>query len=320
MDPIITVTLNPAIDRVIEVSGFAVGAHQRGRLIARAAAGKGVNVSRVLASLGVGNTATGFVGAGDLEFFEQSLAECAEHGAATRPQFLAVKGCTRENLTIIDPESGVETHVRDLGMETSPADIDRLSKKINLLARPGGVVVFSGSLPPGMEIDAAVGLIDLAVSKGAKVAVDGPGALLQAVADRPLWLVKPNVSELAEAVGRAGQSLCDDDVVASARGLGEKSGVVIVSRGSAGGYMIAEGSAWLGQVRIDQGLIRSTVGCGDALLAGFIAAQQTGHDLPQSYRHALAVATAAALEPVPGRVNTATAAELLLAASVERLE
>jgi 1-phosphofructokinase family hexose kinase len=319
MASIITVTLNPAIDRVIEVAGFAVGAHQRGRLLDRVPAGKGVNVSRVLASLGVESIATGFVGAEELGFFEHFLAGGPERGAgpAVRPQLLAVHGHTRENITIIDPKSGIETHIRDLGFKVSPADVDRLRKKLNLLAKPGAVVALCGSLPPGMAIDAAVGLVDLAMAKGASVAVDGSGALLRALADRSLWLLKPNIQELAEAVGRAGDSLSDDDVVTHGRALGENAEVVIVSRGSAGGYLFAEGSVWLGQVSIDAELIRSTVGCGDALLAGFIAARLRGHDPRESYRHALAVATAAALEPAPGCVDPAEVANLLPAASVE---
>ena len=309
----ITVTLNAAIDRVMQIEGFRVGGHQRGCQVARVLAGKGVNVSRALAQLGVGNIATGFVGRGQLQAYEQSL-----EGTGVRPQFLAVDGDTRENVTIIDPLAGVETHIRDEGAAVSAADVGRLSKKLNLLARPGSLVMLCGSLPPGLPPESAVGFLDLAVAGGARVVVDGPGALLEAAVDRRPWLIKPNVEELGAMIGRAAMS--DNEIREAGKSLSQRCHVVMVTCGAAGGYLFIDGSAMMGQVSFDPSRVVSTVGCGDVLLGAFVACHLSGKDARSSYRYALAAATAAAVEQQPGRFSPALVEELLPDTSVEHAD
>ncbi len=310
MDQIVTITLNPAIDRIVEVRGFQVGGHLKGRTLSRIPAGKGVNVSRTLHLLGAASIALGFVGRDQLEEYEQSLS-----GTLVQPQFLAVKGTTRENITIIDPDSDVETHVRDRGVTPTATDLDRLRAKLELLARPNRIVILSGSLPPGISVGYALELIDLASSRGAKVVVDGPGALLQNLSDRKLELIKPNVAELSEMSGQT--TLADSDLVRLGRNLARKINVVIITCGAAGGYLFTAESAFIGQVAVAPGRIKSTVGCGDCMLGAFVAAQQHGADVIGSYRQALAAATAAAVDPLPGRFDPAAADRLLAQTAVE---
>ncbi len=351
LEPIITVTLNAAIDRVMEVENFHVGGHLRGRLLARVPAGKGVNVSRTLAHAGIPSVATGFVGRDQLDDFDRSFADLA-----VQSQFLGLDGDTRENVTLIDPAGGVETHIRDVGPTPTPKDLERLRNKLNLLAKPDGLIVFSGSVPSGVDAGAVVDLVDLALSKGAKVAVDGPGALLHALDDRKLWLVKPNVDELAamlsgtvtDQAGTATEAsvpdgdastapscacasaagagvdhadaLSDDRIVAIGRELSRRIHVVIVTCGSAGGYLFIDGSALMGQVAMESKNVVSTVGCGDAMLAAFVAAQSKGKDVKASYEYALAVASAAALHNTPGVFDPAVAKKLLAKASVTAIK
>lgn len=311
-DTIITVTLNPAIDRIMEIAGFQVGGHQRGETVARVPAGKGVNVARALSELGVASIATGFVGRGQLEEYETSFRD-----SLVQPQFLAVDGRTRENVTVIDPTSATETHLRDKGLSPTPSDIGRLRNKINLLAKPDRLFVFSGSLPTGMETSHVVELTDIVLSKGAKVAVDGPGDLLAALRDRALWLIKPNRDELA-VLDRAstgqihGQgSHGEDEIRRIASALTDRIGVVIVSCGAAGGYLFSSQTSLRGRVDFDPARVRSSVGCGDCLLAAFIAAQNRGDGIESAYRYALSVATAASFEVVPGRFARAGVETLL---------
>ena len=326
-DTIITVTLNPAIDRIMEIAGFQVGGHQRGETVARVPAGKGVNVSRALSELGVASIATGFVGRGQLEEYEASF-----HNSLVRPQFLAVEGRTRENVTVIDTTTATETHLRDKGLAPTPADVVRLRNKINLLAKPGRLFVFSGSLPTGVDTAGAVKLIDVAISKGARVAVDGPGELLAALRDRSLWLIKPNRKELAEMVaastggaevggqGDAQPSLDDKDILRIASEFTDHVDVVIVSCGAAGGFLLSAQRSLRGRVDFDTTLARSSVGCGDCLLGGFIAARCEGMDEEESYRRALAVATAAAMEVVPGQFARKNIESLLGLSIVEPVQ
>lgn len=310
MDRIVTITMNPAIDRILEVPGFQIGGHQKGRLLERVPAGKGLNVSQTLAVLDVPSIATGFVGETEREMYEKCF-----QGTCVKPQFLTVAGTTRENITIIDPETNVETHVRAGGITTTPAALDRLRNKISLLAKEGNVMIFAGSLPPGVEIDYAVGLIDLMLAKKARVVIDGPGELLRAVRDRKLWLIKPNLDELAVMHER--EKLTDSEAVDLGRTLSQSTRTVMVTCGSAGAYLFIEGAAFLGQVDIAASAVRSAVGCGDAMLGGFIAAQHRGDNVKKSFVYALAIASATATNDVPGHFDPACADDLLSKTNVE---
>ena len=161
------------------------------------------------------------------------------------------------------------------------------------------------------------------LAKGGRVAVDGSGELLRALKDRKLWLIKPNVEELAAMGEDAGKpaAMSDQEVVRIGRELSRRVRVVIVSRGSAGGYLFIDGSALLGQVELfPSARLRSSVGCGDCLLGAFIAAQLRGDDVRKSYEYALAVATAAAMDTMPGQFDPAVVTELLGRTSVEPVE
>ncbi|UCE60451.1 MAG: hexose kinase [Phycisphaerales bacterium] len=310
MNTIVTVTLNTSIDRLIEVGNFHVGGHLKGRLLRRVPAGKGVNVSRALSSLGVASIATGFVGCEELDQYDRSF-----DGQRVQPQFLAVRGITRENITLIDPQAHNETHIRDTGIVPSETDLERLRRKIDLLAKPGAHVIFSGSLPPGVENDYAVELVDITIRAGARVIIDAPGDFLRAVRTRDIDLLKPNVQELGEM--HETDSLSDDRIVTLGRALSESIRVVMVTCGSAGGYLFVNDSAFLGQVDVAPELIRSTVGCGDAMLAAFVTAQIRGDNPVDSYRFALAVASAAATHEIPGTFESNIAEQMLALTSVE---
>ena len=194
---IVTVSLNPAIDRVIEVPDFKPGAHQVGREVSRIAGGKAVNVSRVLAALGVPNIATGFLGQENRADFEQILK-----GPLVKDELFLLPGRTRENVTIADPTTGRETHIRDLGLEVPAPALGRLVSKLKLLCSRRPVVIFGGSRPPGISVEVFAELVSNCISAGARVAVDASGEGLAAMAGKPLWLVKPNADELAQLVGR----------------------------------------------------------------------------------------------------------------------
>ncbi|MCH7814055.1 MAG: 1-phosphofructokinase family hexose kinase [Planctomycetes bacterium] len=309
-DPVVTVTLNPAIDRVIEVPGLKLGGHLSGRQRSRTPAGKGVNVSRTLAQLGHPSIATGFVGRDRLTEYEADLPV-----PQVQPQFLGIDGAMRENVTLVDRQTHTETHIRDRGPDVAEADLERMAKKLNLLARADRVMVLAGSLPPGMSVEQFARLVNICRQASARVALDVPGEVLAAVGDGPLWVIKPNLEELSVLLGRPIDD--DEQIIAAGRELSRRIHVVMVSRGSAGGYVFVRESALIGQVDLDSRQVVSTVGCGDALLAGFIAAQLEGRDVADSYRYALAVASAAAVQTRPGYVEPADVERFLQQTAVE---
>jgi fructose-1-phosphate kinase PfkB-like protein len=158
-------------------------------------------------------------------------------------------------------------------------------------------------------------LVDAARSRGADVAVDGPGDLLAALRGRELWLIKPNTDELAAMLGA--ETMSPDTIQRTGLELAEKVRYVMVSRGTDGAFLFNGSTAFVGRCDLDRSRVKSTVGCGDALTAGFIAARHRGHDAPTSFSHALAVAAAAAMEGIPGRVNRAALAGFLPKAQVD---
>jgi len=284
---VITVCLNPTIDRVIEVDGFTIGAHQVGREILRAPGGKAINVSRVLAALGVRSVATGFLGADNRTGFDAVLDD-----PLVADEFFALPGRTRENVTITDRRTRQETHIRDVGLAVDPRSLDRLMRKLSLMSRPGNVVVFSGSLPPGIDAEDFDRMVTGCIEAGAHVAVDTSGPALRTMAGKSLWLVKPNAPELAELAGRELADL--DEQLATARALTADVRHVLLTRGGEGAYLLTGALAVHARADVDPALLRNTVGCGDALLGAFVGATCRGLSARDALVEAIAVATASA--------------------------
>jgi len=317
---VITVALNTAIDRILEVQGFKVGEHARGRELSRFPAGKSINVSRALARLGQPSISTGFVGKAELDQFEGFME-------ATGPgriicQLLSVRGKTRENVTIIDPVAHTDTHIRDTGFKVVSGDVQRMLTKIGLLARPNTIIVISGSLPPGMDVQGLNLLLTVAISGGARVVLDVGGPLLNQLAagmlppdevenggedasstvpllgdpESPggIWMVKPNRQELAEMIGVV-KLESDEQILRAARRLARVIRYVPVTLGSDGAFLVTREQVLRGRLAVDPRRIANTVGCGDCMVAGMIDAYLKGGNDEQMLRRGMAVATANAL-------------------------
>lgn len=315
---IVTVTLNPAVDRVLEAPEFEVGKHVRARRIALFPAGKGVNVSRALSVLGRRSIATGFVGKNELHMFEEHL-ERAGKGAAVS-QFLVVRARTRDNTTVIDPVNETETHIIDEGFAVLPDDVQRISSKLAMLAREDVYMVFAGSLPPGMSAEALMAMIRRSVEQGARVIVDLSGAALDAISGQRVWCCKLNEEELAQAAG--GTSLDSDEAFFTAgRSLLVNNGgwldVVLASRGVQGAALFTAGAEFTGKVGVHPGRILTSVGCGDALLAGALDGHVRTGNWREALREGLAVATANAVVEEAGALRLEDIEEFRQAAIIE---
>jgi len=310
---IIAVALNPAIDRVLEVPNFKVGAHQSARTIARYPAGKAVNVARVLGLLDVPCTLTGLIGQGEVDYFESELA-----GSKVQMQLLVLPGSTRENVTIVDPAAHVETHLRDVGFEVAERDITRLKKKLLLLAGEGRLFVFSGSLPQGIAPADLADMVALCKNAGARVAVDASGAALAAAVEVRPWLIKPNQQELQALTGN--DTATAEQIVQAATKLTDLVETVLVSCGAEGGYLFADKTCLYGKCSLEPERIANTVGCGDSLLAGFLAGLYKGQPLPEAYRLALAVAAATATHLEAAKFTPQEIEEFLRRSEVQPIE
>ncbi len=301
---VISVALNPCWDRTLEVPGLEVGKHVRGRLLAVQPAGKAVNVARLLDALGTASVLTGLVGRDDRDRFAETFAK-----TRVRVELFETAAATRENITLVDPLSKTDTHIRDVGSPPSEEDLARLARKLGILAAKGTYVLVTGSLPPGVSARTFAGLLEVCIDRGAWVAVDSSGPGLEAVRRvRGLWLIKPNREELAELTGAslpaetAGAEALEA-VRAAAEPLRRRIDEVIVTLGAEGAVLLCRQGAWWARPHTDPATVLNTVGAGDALLAGYVHAHLEGRSPPERLRHGVACGTAATLQLRAGQVN-----------------
>lgn len=284
---ITTVTLNPAVDRVIEAEGLTLGQHAQVQTLRRIAGGKGVNVSGVLAGLGIDHAATGFLGQDNHSLFATALARMS-----VRDEFYLLDGATRENITLTDPTTGRDTHLRDRGLAVTPRDLGEFQAQLIARIEPGDQVLFCGSLPPGVSPDALAELTAACIDAEATVIVDISGPAATALRHQKLTLIKPNLDELADWCGKALPGR--DEQLKAARGLAQRFGMILLSAGAEGAYLVLREST-IHALVVDPPEPVNTVGCGDVLLGRFVGQLNLGLADDEALADAVATATASAV-------------------------
>ena len=231
---IVSVTLNPSLDRTVEVDRLECGAVLRTSSPVLQPGGKGVILTRALAHNGIASIAVLPVGGAEGVELSTFLEEA---GVLTR--LVPVSGRTRSNLTVAEPD-GTITKLNEPGSSLSSADFSALSTVLANLVGERDWVVFSGSIPPKCSGDQLVELMMSVRDLGASLAVDTSGEGLTAPISARPRLIKPNRAELAQAVGRELESI--SDVITAAEELRAR-GVerVLVSLGADGAVMVGEG-------------------------------------------------------------------------------
>jgi 1-phosphofructokinase len=287
---IVTVTPNPAIDRIVVVRGFRTGAINRATVDRVDIGGKGINVAQNLAGLGCEVMATGFLGTDAVRAVVPALA-----ASGIQSDFVNVSGDIRVNLKILDPASAEETEVNEAGPFVSDRTLHDLLEKLDRLARRCSVMVFSGSLPPGAPDDFYARCIRIAAAAGAKTVLDTAGAPLRHGISAAPDLVKPNQ---AEAEGLLGVSDIDPVIVAR-RLLEYGPRTVVLSLGDAGAVSVSASGIW--RAMLPELTVRNTVGAGDAMVAALAFALSRSLPAPDALRAgtALSAAAAASAAPVP---------------------
>jgi 1-phosphofructokinase len=281
---ILTLTLNPSLDRAIEIEQLVRGEVLRAANARVDPGGKGVNVSRALLANGVTSRAVLPCG-GDEGLHLVRLLRAEGVDLLTVP----ITGHTRSNVTLAEPD-GTVTKINEPGPMLSEAEFEAITAQVLAAAGSAEWVVASGSLPPGLPEDAFPQLCERLVKAGVRVAVDTSGPGLRAAAEAGVALLKPNREELAEVVAAPLDSL--RDVVEAARLLRSwGAGAVLASLGADGAVLVDGDCVVSGDSPVTRP--RSSVGAGDALLAGFLAAGARGEV-------ALALAWGAAAVSLPG--------------------
>mgnify|MGYP001159385626 CR=1 FL=1 len=287
---VVCIALNPALDQTIEVRDFKLGKVNRAQSAQIDAGGKGVNVASCLADYRSGVAISGLLGRDNAGLFEQLFEE-----KQITDHCLYVEGMTRVNTKLVDPERGLTTDNNLPGTALEPerieAEIQNLFSIVDELAATASWFVLSGSLPPAWPVDTYARIILRVRSHGRKVLLDASGkALAEGILAEPHAL-KPNEHELAELLGR---ELSGPESIAEAvRDLLEKHPeleCVAVSMGEQGALFFSRTeSLYARPLPVE---LVSTVGAGDAMVAGLVAAKL--ESLPLSACARLATAFSAA--------------------------
>jgi tagatose 6-phosphate kinase len=290
---ILTVTLNTALDVTYRVPRLAPNSVNRVESVHQRAGGKGVNVARVLRTVGQDALVTGFAGG------PTGAALRADLDAAGVPHDLvAINGDTRRTVTVVS-DSGT-TVLNEPGPSIADAEWTDFLATYSKLAQDADIVVLSGSLPPGLPRDAYAQLITKA---GVPTILDTAGdPLLAALPARP-HLIKPNIDELIDAT-----KLTDPfDAAAALRAAGAQT--VVASLGPAGLLAVTGDGTW--RAAPPQALPGNPTGAGDACVAALAAGLMAGTPWPVLVREAVALSAAAVLSSVAGDVDIRTFGRLL---------
>ncbi|NLC66376.1 MAG: 1-phosphofructokinase [Clostridium sp.] len=267
---IITITLNPAIDKTIELLDFRPGQVNRIQKARQDIGGKGINVSKALGSLDLTSTALGFLGGVYKEEFKEKLKQYNIKDFLT-----LIEDETRVNIKIVDLESKEVTDINDLGPTISETEINNFLMKFENKVRKEDIVVISGSLPRGIDIDFYKILISKAKASGAFIIFDADGSALREGLKAEPHIIKPNIHELE---GLAGMKLKSDyEIIKCCKEI-IKTGVekIIVSLGEKGSILVDKDKAY--KVSGQKVEVKSTVGAGDSMVAAIAYGLNKGLD------------------------------------------
>ena len=285
---IVTLTLNPSVDRTVEVETLARGEVMRALRVRVDPGGKGINVSRALATHDLPTRAVVTLGGAEGEHLVTLLRDTGIEIVPVR-----IQGSIRSNITVAEPD-GTTTKFNEPGAELSADELSAVITAVQDAVESADWLVASGSLPAGTPVSFYADLVQMLAGSGTRVAVDTSGPALEAVLAAGPTLVKPNRDELAEVTGQRLVTIADVVEAASRlRDLGAEA--VLASLGAEGAVLVDEDGAIHGRTPAVPPL--SSVGAGDAMLAGFLAGGGKGAD---ALVEALAWGAAAVRQPGSG--------------------
>jgi 6-phosphofructokinase 2 len=300
---ITTITLNPSLDQHITVDGLVMDGPNRWSRLHRYAGGKGIDVSRAIHEMGGRTIAYGFIG-GDAGRTVEILLD--EEGVPF--SFTPVKRETRTNFIITDSQSGHQTRIDAPGPHISKGEFERFQRKMQRLSPSPDLIVMGGSAPPGIPSNVYYTITREAKGFGVRSILDADGQwLAEGVKAKP-YLIKPNVREAAELLGR---ELPDEDaIIKAALNIVEMGVEIAVISRSQDGIIAATRDTVL-KVVPPEVKVKSTVGAGDCTIAGLALKLAGEESLAKACRLAVAMGTAAVLTPGTELARRSDVEELL---------
>ncbi len=312
---IITVTLNAAIDKSLSVPNFRLGRRHRTVEQRTLPGGKGVNVARTLKNLGQPVIATGFAGGATGTRIVEALTQ-----ESILSDFVRTREESRTNTAVNDPTSGTETEINERGPEVSAREVQLFRDKLLYLARGADIVVFAGSLPPGVDSAIYAEMIPELRRLGVTTFVDAEGEPMRLAIRAEPDVVSPNVLEAEELVGHEFNDE-QDRVVAACEllELGAREAIVTLPDGCVANVVV-DGRPALRRVRIARREAVAAIGAGDAFLAGYVAARYEGSAPDECLRYGVACGAESTQRLGAGVVDPQGVGRLLAGVDVERLE
>lgn len=311
---ILTVTPNVALDVTYRIGRLEAGSSLRVSAVSARAGGKGVNVARVLHALGHDVLVTGQVGGG------AGAAVVADLDVAGIPHHLVpVAGETRRTIAVVDAD-GEATTLLEPGPTIQAAEWSCLVETVRALSARATAVVLSGSLPPGVPVDAYATLVRTVRATGVPVLLDSSGPSLLAGLGAGPTLIKPNLPELRaitpDVAAEGGDELLHR--AEALRSLGAQT--VVASLGTDGMVAVTDHGAWHARLPEGTHIAGNPTGAGDAAVAALAASAADGSPWPVRLQAAVALSAAAVAHPLAGSIDPDTHQNLLPTVQVHALE
>lgn len=291
---ILTVTLNPAVDKTCRINELILGQVNRLQAVRSIAGGKGVNVTKVLRQFDYPVIAMGFLGGYSGQMIQEKLtdmgAEC---------QFTHIDGATRVSTNVL-AENGYVTEILEPGPEITKEELRRFVEAYKRHTEKAEVVILSGSIPLGVPQDIYATLIAIAKEKDCKVFLDTSGEALKEGVKAIPHFIKPNRKEMEYLVGR--RLSTTEDMVAEARKLLE-TGIerVVISLGAKGFvYVDKEGGMEQSAYKVKA---VNTVACGDTIVASYCMSGLEGKSRAEAAKCAAALSAANAATMVSAEIS-----------------
>ncbi|WP_207535100.1 1-phosphofructokinase family hexose kinase [Desertivirga arenae] len=285
---ILTITLNPTVDKSTSIDKLVPEKKLRCEQPKFEPGGGGINVSRGLGRLGYESTAF-FPSGGRTGKLLESLLEKENVKAHAVP----VSGETRENFIVVETSTNQQFRFGMPGSEVTQEEQSSILSSLDSLSPSPEFIIVSGSLPPGIEAAFLRDIVKLAKEKGAKVIADTSGDALMQMVEEGVFLLKPNLGELANLTGI--ESLDNDTADDAAQKLiaQGKTEAIVVSLGPQGAYLVTRDITKLIPAPTVKKL--STVGAGDSMVAGMVSVLARGGDFIEMVRRGVACGSAATM-------------------------
>ncbi len=290
MNKIITLTMNPVVEKATSVAGVIPNKKLRCGSPHYSAGGGGINVSRAIQNLG-GSSLCMYVAGGPAGTHLQQLLS----NNLIEQKVISIKGWTRENLFVTDTNTNLQYRFGIPGPNVKEEEWREVLKHVDDTIRKGDYLVASGKLPLGVPTNFYVQVSDIVHRKEGRLVLDTSGKALLPSMKSDIFLMKPNLSELSELCGVESISILELERLSKNILKKYPVKILVVSMGAKGAFLATkETNKYIAAPTVHQ---KSTIGSGDSMVAGMVLGLSQGKALSEMFQYGVACGTAATIHP-----------------------